>query len=91
MPLTPEECTLMVLGIYQDTHSLVSVSTTPEDLTAAGDLIKRGADLSRVSSYMRQKLNSEQLDIFNGLVSSLENHLINGVEVSLTKIGRAHV
>ena len=90
MPLTPEECTLMVLGIYQDTHSLVSVSTTPEDLTAAGDLIKRGADLSRVSSYMRQKLNSEQLDIFNGLVSSLENHLINGVEVSLTTASSDH-
>ena len=90
MPLTPEECTLMVLGIYQDTHSLVSVSTTPEDLTAAGDLIKRGADLNRVSSYMRQKLNSEQLDIFNGMVSSLENHLINGVEVSLTTASSDH-
>ena len=90
MPLTPEECTLMVLGIYQDTHSLVSVSTTPEDLTAAGDLIKRGADLNRVSSYMRQKLNSEQLDIFNGMVSSLESHLINGVEVSLTTASSDH-
>jgi len=90
MSLTPEECTLMVLGIYQDTHSLVSVSTTPEDLTAAGDLIKRGADLNRVSSYMRQKLNSEQLDIFNGMVSSLENHLINGVEVSLTTASSDH-
>ncbi len=81
--LTPEECTLMVLGIYQDTHSLVCVSTTPEDLTAAGDLIKRGADLNRVSGYMRQKLNSEQLDIFNGLISGLEKHLINGVEIAL--------
>ena len=90
MSLTPEECTLMVLGIYQDTHSLVSVSTTPEDLTAAGDLIKRGADLNRVSSYMRQKLNSEQLDIFNGMVSSLESHLINGVEVSLTTASFDH-
>ena len=81
--LTPEECTLMALGIYQDTQSLVTISTTPEDLVAAGDLIKRGADLSRVSGYMRQRLNSEQLDIFNELVSSLETHLINGVEVAL--------
>ena len=90
MSLTPEECTLMVLGIYQDTHSLVTVSTTPEDLIAAGDLIKRGADLSRVSSYMRQRLNSEQLDIFNKLVSSLETHLINGVEVTLTTASSDH-
>jgi tRNA nucleotidyltransferase (CCA-adding enzyme) len=88
--LTPEECTLMVLGIYQDTHSLVTVSTTPEDLAAAGDLIKRGADLNRVSGYMRQKLNPEQLDIFNELVSSLENRLINGVEVSLATASSDH-
>lgn len=88
--LTPEECTLMVLGIYQDTHSLVTVSTTPEDLAAAGDLIKRGADLSRVSGYMRQKMNPEQLAIFNELVSSLENRLVNGVVVSLATASSGH-
>jgi tRNA nucleotidyltransferase (CCA-adding enzyme) len=88
--LTPEECTLMVLGIYQDTHSLVNVSTTPEDLIAAADLIKRGADLGRVSSYMRQKLNPEQVDIFNEMVSSLENHQINGVEVALATASSDH-
>ncbi len=90
IPLTPEECTLMTLGIYQDTHSLVTVSTTPEDLIAAGDLIKRGAELSRVSSFMRQKLNSEQLEIFNELVSSLETHMINGVDVTLVFASSDH-
>jgi tRNA nucleotidyltransferase (CCA-adding enzyme) len=90
IPLTPEECTLMVLGIYQDTHSLITVSTTPEDLIAAGDLIKRGADLNRVSSYMRQRLNPDQLDIFNEMVSSLENQLINGVKVTLTTASSDH-
>ncbi|MBC8287819.1 MAG: CBS domain-containing protein [Nitrospinae bacterium] len=90
VPLTPEECTLMVLGIYQDTHSLITVSTTPEDLMAAGDLIKRGADLSRVSSYMRQRLNPDQLDIFNELVSGLESHMVNGVEVTLVTASSDH-
>ena len=90
IPLTPEECTLMTLGIYQDTHSLVTVSTTPEDLIAAGDLVKRGAELSRVSSFMRQKLNSEQLEIFNELVSSLETHMINGIEVALVFASSDH-
>ena len=88
--LTPEECTLMVLGIYQDTHSLITVSTTPEDLIAAGDLIKRGADLSRVASFMRQRLNSQQLDIFNELVSSLESHTVNGVDVTLVTASSDH-
>ena len=82
MPLTPEECTLMVLGIYEDINSLITVSNTPEDLIAARDLIKRGADLSRVSIYMRQKLNSEQLDILNELLSSSESLMIKGVEVT---------
>lgn len=90
VPLTPEECTLMVLGIYQDTHSLITDSTTPEDLIAAADLIKRGADLNRVASFMRQRLNSEQLDIFNELVSSLESHTVNGVEVTLVTASSDH-
>ena len=90
IPLTPEECTLMALGIYQDTHSLATISTTPEDLIAVGDLIKRGADLSQVSIYMRQRLDPEQLDIFNEMVSNLEKHSINGVEVTLTTATSEH-
>ena len=90
VPLTPEECTLMVLGIYQDTHSLTTVSTTPEDLIASADLIKRGADLNRVASFMRQRLYSEQLDIFNELLSSLERHTVNGVEVTLVTASSDH-
>jgi tRNA nucleotidyltransferase (CCA-adding enzyme) len=91
VPLTAEECTLMVLGIYQDTHSLITVSTTPEDLIAAADLISRGADLKRVAIFMRQKLNSEQLDIFNELVSSLESHTVNGVEIMFVTASSNHL
>ncbi|MBC8282374.1 MAG: DHH family phosphoesterase, partial [Nitrospinae bacterium] len=47
--LTAEESTLMVLGIFQDTHSLTSSSTTPEDFYMAGNLLKQGADLDMVS------------------------------------------
>lgn len=90
VPLTPEECTLMVLGIYQNTHSLITVSTTPEDLIAAADLIKRGADLNRVASFMRQRLNAEQLDIYNELLSSLESHTVNGVEFTLVTASSDH-
>ena len=80
----------MVLGIYQDTHSLITVSTTPEDLIATADLIKRGADLNRVASVMRQSLNLEQLDIFNDLLSSLEIHTVNGVEVTIVTASSEH-
>ncbi|MZH03102.1 MAG: CBS domain-containing protein, partial [Nitrospinae bacterium] len=39
---------------------------------------------------MRQRLNSEQLDIFNELVSSLESHVVNGVEVAFVTASSDH-
>jgi tRNA nucleotidyltransferase (CCA-adding enzyme) len=81
--LTVEESTLMALGIYQDTHSLTSTSTTPEDLVAVSNLLRRGANLDQVSRYMSQKLNIEQLGVFNELVTNLDRQLINGVELTI--------
>jgi len=83
IPLTPEESTLMALGIFQDTSSLFSVSTTPEDFIAIGKLVAGGADLGKVAQFIRPRLNPQQLDILNQLVSNLESHNINGVEVAL--------
>ncbi len=81
--LTAEESSLMALGIYQDTHSLTSTSTTPEDLVAVSNLLRRGANLDQVSRYMSQKLNIEQLGVFNELVANLDRQLINGVELTI--------
>jgi len=81
--LTAKESTLMALGIYQDTRSLTSSSTTPEDFTAAGELLRKGASLGLVSQYMSQELNKEQLDVFNELVANLDSKLINGVELTI--------
>ena len=81
--LTVEESSLMALGIYQDTHSLTSSSTTPEDLVAVSNLLRKGADLDKVSRYMSQKLNIEQLVIFNELIANLDSQLVNGVELTL--------
>ncbi len=88
--LTREESTLMALGIYQDTHSLTSSSTTPEDFTAAGNLVKKGADLDIVSQYMSQNLNSDQLSVFNELVGNLDRQIINGVELAVATASVEH-
>lgn len=82
--LTPEESTLMVLGIFQDTQSLFSVSTTPEDFAAAGKLVASGADMDRVAQFVHPRLNPQQIEILNQLVSNIESHNINGVEVTIT-------
>lgn len=81
--LSSEECTLMTLGIYQDTHSLISVSTTPEDFQAAGRMVALGADLNKVAEFVEARLNEEQLSVMNDLIRNLEIHNFNGMDVAL--------
>ncbi len=82
--LTPEESTLMVLGIFPDTQSLFSLSTTPEDFSAVGKLVASGANMETVARFVQPRLNSQQIEILNQLVSNIESHNINGVEVAMT-------
>ena len=81
--LSPEESTLMALGVYQDTHSLISISTTPEDFQTVGRLVANGADLNTVAEFVEPRLNQEQLGVMNALIQSLEIHNFNGVDVAL--------
>lgn len=81
--LTPIESTLMALGIYEDTCSLTSSSTSPEDCMAVGSLLKKGASLELISRYLHQELNEGQLNVFNELVANIETQIVNGVEVTL--------
>jgi tRNA nucleotidyltransferase (CCA-adding enzyme) len=81
--LSPWEATLMALGIYEDTHSLTSPSSTPEDFIAISQLIEIGADLNSVTEFVEPKLNQEQLGVMNDLVSNLELHNFNGTEFGL--------
>ncbi|PIQ98080.1 MAG: hypothetical protein COV67_00805, partial [Nitrospinae bacterium CG11_big_fil_rev_8_21_14_0_20_56_8] len=83
IPIDAQEATLLALGIFQDTHSLTSPSTTPEDFHAAGELLHRGADLHVVQKFVQPRLNPEQIDVMNELIRTLEVHLINGVETAL--------
>jgi tRNA nucleotidyltransferase (CCA-adding enzyme) len=81
--LSPEECTLMALGIYQDTHSLMSVATTPEDFHAVGRMVAGGADLNTVARFVEARLNEEQRGVMNDLINNLKVHNFNGVDVAL--------
>lgn len=81
--LSPEESTLMALGVYQDTHSLISIATTPEDFQTVGRLVAMGADLNIVAEFVEPRLNQEQLGVMNALIQSLEIHNFNGVDVAL--------
>lgn len=81
--LSREESTLMVLGIYEDTHLLTSIATTPEDFYAVGRLVAQGADLNRVNEFIQPRLNPEQLGVMNQLIANLEVLNFNGVDIAL--------
>ena len=57
---SPMEATILCLGIYEETGSLLFPSTTERDLLAAAYLIKRGANLNIVSSFLRFEMSREE-------------------------------
>jgi tRNA nucleotidyltransferase (CCA-adding enzyme) len=84
--LTPDEATLMSLGIYEDTGSFTYSSTTPEDHRAAAWLFEQGASLNTISDMLTRELSAEQIWLLNDLMTSAIKHTINGVEVVIAKV-----
>ncbi len=83
--ITPEEATILMLGIYEDTGSLTFNSTRVEDLEAAAYLLKKGADLNVVSDLITSELTQDQVVLLNELVQSLSSHTFAGVDVHLAE------
>jgi len=88
LALSPEEATLLALGIYQDTGSLTFASTTPRDLQAAAWLLEQGANLNIVADQIAHDLTPEQVLLLNDLLRSLRRHAIRGVEVGVATASR---
>ncbi len=86
--ITPEEATLMALGIYEDTGSFTFNSTTPRDLEAASYLIEQGADLNLVSDYVKRDLTADQVELLNEMIQNTKIHTTYGVNVAVTNISR---
>jgi tRNA nucleotidyltransferase (CCA-adding enzyme) len=82
---TPMEATVLALGIYEETGSLLFPSTTERDLMAVCYLLKRGANLNIVSSYIKLGLNREELELLNELVNSSVEVVIRGVRIVIAK------
>ncbi len=88
LALSPEEATLLALGIYEDTGSLTFDSTTPRDLQAAAWLLEQGANLHVVADNISHDLTPEQVLLLNDLLRSLRRHTIKGVEVGVASASR---
>jgi tRNA nucleotidyltransferase (CCA-adding enzyme) len=82
--ITPDEATVMMFGIYEDTGSLTFSSTTEEDFHAAAYLLAQGARLNMIADMITRELSAEQVFLLNDLIRSAERYQIRGVEVVVT-------
>ncbi len=84
--ITPEEATIMALGLYEDTGSFTFSSTTENDLATAAYLISKGANLKVVSNLITRELEPEQVAILNEMLQAATHYVINGIEVVITTV-----
>ncbi len=83
LSLTPEEATLIMLGIHEDTGRLLFASTKPEDYRAAAWLLGQGARLGIIGEALTPELNKAQMGLLRQLLTTLRTTSINGIVVSI--------
>ncbi len=83
--LTPIEATLLTLGIYEDTGSLLYGTTTARDVFASAWLIAHGGDLDVVRRFLQHPLNEEQRELYDLLLTNVQVRDIHGHAVAITK------
>ncbi|MBI5642401.1 MAG: CBS domain-containing protein [Deltaproteobacteria bacterium] len=81
IPLTPEEATILMAGIYEDTGSLTYPSTTASDYEAASFLLSNGADLPAVSALLRKELTPEEVALLNEFLQSETTYTVSGLDI----------
>ena len=86
VPISPDEATIMCLGIYEDTGSFTFSSTTEEDFQAAAFLLSCGANLNDVANLISREINPEQIALLNDMIQASTRCNINGVEVVITNV-----
>jgi tRNA nucleotidyltransferase (CCA-adding enzyme) len=88
LEISPDEATIMCLGLYEDTGSFTFPSTTDKDFLAAAFLLSKGANLNVVSDLIARELNPDQVALLNDMIQAATRSNINGVEVVMTSISR---
>ncbi len=85
LEITPDEATVMMLGIYEDTGNLTFSSAREEDFRAAGYLLRKGANLNILSNVITKELTAEQVFLLNDLIQSANRYPIHGIDVVIAQ------
>ncbi len=83
VPITPDEATLYLLGLYSDTGRLSYATTRSRDLDVASFLIAHGAQLKVVNRYLRHSLSPQQGKLLLDLLDTCREISVNAVEIAI--------
>ena len=86
IPVNPDEATLLALGIYEDTGSLLFPETTAYDVEQAAYLLKAGASLSMVARYVTTYLTPEQQNALETALNSIQVATVSGTQAAFATV-----
>lgn len=75
------EASILALGIYDDTGSLLFSHTTARDVRAVAFLLERGANLEIVGSFIDRPFTAEQKMVLQEYLQNLEHYTIKDVAI----------
>ncbi|MCX6097332.1 MAG: CBS domain-containing protein [Caldiserica bacterium] len=84
VPVNPDEATLLALGIYEDTGSLLFAETTAFDVEQAAYLLKAGASLSMVARYVTTYLTPEQQTALENALNNAQVRTVAGAQIAFS-------
>ncbi|TCP63785.1 tRNA nucleotidyltransferase (CCA-adding enzyme) [Heliophilum fasciatum] len=84
LPLSSFEATVLALGIYEDTGSLMFSTTTVRDVLAAAYLLEKGANLAVVAHFIDRPLCPEQKALLRAIGDRAMTLTVGGVRVVVT-------
>jgi tRNA nucleotidyltransferase (CCA-adding enzyme) len=88
--ITPDEATVMLLGLYEDTGNLTFTSTKEDDFFAAGYLVRKGGNLNVLSNMITKELTAEQVFLLNDLIQSATRYYVHGIDVVIAQAAADH-
>jgi tRNA nucleotidyltransferase (CCA-adding enzyme) len=86
MGLTVNEATLMLLGIHEDTGSLLYDTTTLRDMQAAAWLLEQGAQVSVVRRFLDIPLSAQQIRLYERLQESAQWQRVEGQTIVVSAV-----
>ncbi len=84
LQLSPFEATLLALGIYDDTGSLLFESTTVRDVRAVAFLLEQGAQLGVVAENLSRPLSDDQKALLQKVLDNGHTESFKAISVYLS-------